>query len=240
MANSVLGGEKREGEAEVPAERALVLWGGYPGHQPREAVERFIPYLSGAGFDVIVKDSLDAYADTELMSSVRVILQNWTTGDLTMDQFEGLSAAVRAGAGLVGWHGGLCDAFRHLPAYQFMTGGQWLAHPGGSHAEYTVDIAAAAAQDPVMAGLGSFSITSEQYYLAVDPAVEVLATTTFRRPAEAPWIEEAVIPAVWRKGWAAGRIFYVSWGHQASDFDVDPARLIVERGLLWAAGRAAG
>ena len=85
----------------MPAERALVLWGGYPGHQPREAVERFIPYLSGAGFDVIVKDSLDAYADTELMSSVRVILQNWTTGDLTMDQFQGLSAAVQGGAGLV-------------------------------------------------------------------------------------------------------------------------------------------
>ena len=221
----------------MPAARALVLWGGYPGHQPREAVERFIPYLARAGFEVIVKDTLDAYADATLMSSLAVILQNWTTGDLTMEQFQGLSAAVRAGTGLVGWHGGLCDAFRHMPAYQFMTGGQWLAHPGGSDARYTIDIAETAAGDPVMAGLGSFSIVSEQYYLAVDPAVEVLATTTFRRPVEAPWIEEAVIPAVWRKPWDAGRVFYVSWGHQASDFDVTPARVIVERGLLWAAGR---
>jgi uncharacterized protein len=220
-------------------ERALVVWGGYADHQPKEAVERFIPHLSGAGFEIIVRDTLDAYSDDALMSSVGLIMQSWTTGDLTLDQFRGLSAAVRRGAGLVGWHGGLCDAFRHLPAYQFMTGGQWLAHPGGSHATYTVDIAAAAASDPVVAGLSSFSITSEQYYLAVDPAVEVLATTTFRRPVEAPWIEEAVIPAAWRKTWDKGRVFYVSWGHHASDFDVVPARRIVERGLLWAAGRTA-
>jgi type 1 glutamine amidotransferase len=222
----------------VAAERALVLWGGYPGHQPKEAVERFVPFLADAGFEVIVEDSLEVYADASVMSSLAVILQNWTTGDLTAEQFSGLSAAVRSGTGLVGWHGGLCDAFRHMPAYQFMTGGQWLAHPGGSQSRYTVDIVAGAAADPVVTGLGSFSIVSEQYYLAVDPAVEVLATTTFRRPVEAPWIEEAVIPAVWRRHWDSGRVFYVSWGHAASDFDVEPARIIVERGLLWAAGRA--
>jgi uncharacterized protein len=221
----------------VTVERALVLWGGYPGHQPKEAVERFIPFLDKAGFDVVVADDLAVYADAGLMSGLTLILQNWTTGDLTLDQFHGLSDAVRAGAGLVGWHGGLCDAFRHLPAYQFMTGGQWLAHPGGSKARYTIDIAPAGASDPIMAGLSSFDIVSEQYYLAVDPAVEVLATTTFRRPAEAPWIDKAVIPAVWRKHWDSGRVFYVSWGHQASDFDVTPARVITERGLLWAAGR---
>jgi uncharacterized protein len=224
----------------MPVRRALILWGGYPGHQPREAVERFIPFLENAGFEVIVKNDLAVYADAGLMSDVAVILQNWTTGDLTSGQFQGLSQAVRSGVGLVGWHGGLCDAFRHLPPYQFMTGGQWLAHPGGSEARYTIDIAPGASADPVMAGVSSFSIVSEQYYLAVDPAVEVLATTTFRRPAEAPWIEEAVIPAVWRRHWDKGRVFYASWGHQASDFDVEPARVIVERGLLWAAGETPG
>ena len=113
----------------MAAERALVLWGGYPGHQPREAVDRFVPFLGDAGFEVIVEDSLDVYADASVMSSLAVILQNWavilqnwTTGDLTPEQFSGLSAAVRSGTGLVGWHGGLCDAFRHMPAYQFMTG----------------------------------------------------------------------------------------------------------------------
>lgn len=221
--------------------KALVLWGGYPGHEPREAVQHFVPFLEGSGFEVTVEDDLAIYENAEIMSSVQVILQNWTTGDLTAAQFRGLQNAVLAGAGLVGWHGGLCDAFRHMPAYQFMTGGQWLAHPGGSEARYSIDIRPDSLGDPIMAGLdASFSIVSEQYYLAVDPAVEVLATTTFRRPVEAPWIQEAVIPAVWRRSWGSGRIFYVSWGHAASDFDVEPARVIVERGLLWAAGRLHG
>jgi type 1 glutamine amidotransferase len=219
------------------SERAVLVWGGYEPHEPREAVERFVPFLHGCGFEVELRHSLTAYEDLDLMSSVSLIVQNWTTGDLSLAQFAGLSAAVRGGAGLVGWHGGLCDAFRHLPAYQFMTGGQWLAHPNGSDAEYRVDVVASRAADPVVAGITSFSIVSEQYYLAVDPAVEVLATTTFRRPEEAPWIEEAVIPAVWRRRWDRGRVFYVSWGHAARDFDVPEARTIVERGMLWASGR---
>ena len=221
----------------MAGDRALVLWGGYEGHEPQKAVEKFVPFLEESGFDVDVVNSLEVYADPTTMSSVGLIVQNWTTGDLTLDQFYGLSQAVRDGAGLVGWHGGLCDAFRHLPAYQFMTGGQWLAHPNTSYARYTIDIAADKADVSIVAGIGSFDIVSEQYYLAVDPMVEVLATTTFRRPEEAPWIEYAVIPAVWRKPWDKGRVFYTSWGHQASDFDVPEARTIVERGMLWAARR---
>ncbi len=217
--------------------RALLVWGGYEPHEPKQAVERFAPFLERCGFQVDLAHSLGAYEDEELMASISLVVQNWTTGDLTLEQFRGLSGAVRAGAGLVGWHGGLCDAFRHLPAYQFLTGGQWLGHPNGSERPYRVDIVESRRADPAVAGISSFSIVSEQYYLAVDPAVEVLATTTFRRPAEAPWIEEAVVPAVWRRSWDKGRVFYVSWGHVARDFDVPEARTIVERGMLWAARR---
>lgn len=219
------------------SDKALVLWGGYEGHEPQKSVEKFVPFLEASGFGVQVADSLSVYEDLEIMSSVELIVQNWTTGDLTLAQFHGLSKAVRNGAGLVGWHGGLCDAFRHLPQYQFMTGGQWLAHPNTSYARYTIDVVADKTDVDIVKGIGSFDIISEQYYLAVDPVVEVLATTTFRYPEEAPWIEYAVIPAVWRKPWDKGRIFYTSWGHQASDFDVPEARIIVERGMLWAAGR---
>jgi hypothetical protein len=221
----------------MASDKALVLWGGYEGHEPQKAIEKFVPFLEESGFDVEVVNSLEVYADLDTMSSVRLIVQNWTTGDITKEQFLGLSQAVRDGAGLVGWHGGLCDAFRHMPAYQFMTGGQWLAHPNGSYARYTIDVVPDKADVSIVEGIGSFDIVSEQYYLAVDPIVEVLATTTFRHPEEAPWIEYAVIPAVWRKPWDKGRVFYASWGHQASDFDVPEARTIVERGMLWAAGR---
>ena len=219
----------------MAGEKALVLWGGYEGHEPLKAVEKFIPFLQQSGFEVELVNSLAVYADSAKMAEVGLIVQNWTLGDLTIEQFHGLSQAVRDGAGLVGWHGGLCDAFRHIPAYQFMTGGQWLAHPNGSYARYTINIVPEKAAVSIVEGMSSFDIVSEQYYLAVDPVVEVLATTTFERPEEAPWIEHAEIPAVWRRSWDRGRVFYTSWGHQASDFDVPEARTIVERGMLWAA-----
>lgn len=221
-------------------ESALLIWGGYEPHEPKEALERFVPFLQHAGFEVIQRNSLSVYEDelpVRRPTLIVHIVQNWTTGDLTPGQFQHLSAAVRAGAGLVGWRGGLCDAFRHLPAYQFMTGGQWLAHPNGSEVPYRVEVVPSKAADPVVAGISSFTIVSEQYYLAVDLGVEVPATTTFRKPKEAPWIAEAVVPAVWRRKWDNGRVFYVSWGHAASDFDIPEVGAIVERGMPWAAGR---
>jgi type 1 glutamine amidotransferase len=213
--------------------RAVAVWGGYEGHEPRECVERFIPFLESQGFDVMVENTLAVYADAELMAGTDLILQCWTTGKPTIDELRGLADAVQGGAGLVGWHGGLCDSFRESPQYQFMTGGQWVAHPNGSESDYRVDVLASAGDDPIVAGISGFSLHSEQYYMIVDPAVEVLATTTFHQPQDAPWISHSVIPAVWKRRWGSGRVFYTSWGHAAADFDVPEARTIVERGLLW-------
>jgi type 1 glutamine amidotransferase len=87
--------------------------------------------------------------------------------------------------------------------------------------------------DPVMEGLQEFSINSEQYYMHVDPRVKVLATTTFTGE-HAPWIKGAVMPVVWKTRYGAGRVFYTSLGHVAKDFDVPEAKIIVQRGMLWA------
>jgi type 1 glutamine amidotransferase len=122
------------------------------------------------------------------------------------------------------------DAFRDNPAYQFMVGGQWVAHPGGV-IDYEVNIAAPA--DPIVAGLADFRMHSEQYYLHVDPGNEVLATTTFSGE-HAPWIAGTVMPVAWKRRYGAGRVFYCSLGHKAADFDVPEAREIVRRGLVWA------
>ncbi|MBA3336655.1 MAG: ThuA domain-containing protein, partial [Chloroflexia bacterium] len=147
------------------------------------------------------------------------------------EELASLLAAVRGGVGLGGWHGGMADAFRYETDYQFMVGGQWVAHPG-EILDYTVQITAP--DDPITAGLGDFAMRSEQYYLQVDPSNEVLATTTFRGE-EFPWVAGTVMPVVWKRHYGAGRVFYCALGHQAHDFDVPEARLIVERGLLWAA-----
>jgi type 1 glutamine amidotransferase len=211
--------------------KALIVCGGWEGHEPRQCAEIFAPYLARNGFDVEVSGTMDAYADEEKMRSLSLVVPLWTMGEMTDKQERGLLEAVRSGAGLAGWHGGMCDSFRTRTNYQWMTGGQWVAHPGGV-IEYEVNIVKP--EDPIVAGLGDFRIRSEQYYMHVDPGNEVLATTTFGGE-RAPWIAGTVMPVVWKRPWGQGRVFYTSLGHVAADFDVPEARRIVERGMLWAA-----
>ena len=211
--------------------RALMVWGGWSGHEPRQCVERFAPALRAAGFDVEISDTLDAYLDAERLRSLSLIVPCWTMDSIRPDQLDGLLAAVRAGVGLAGWHGGMADSFRQATEYQFMVGGQWVAHPGNV-IDYRVQITNDT--DPITAGLADFAMRSEQYYLHVDPSNEVLATTTFSGE-HAPWIEGVVMPVVWKRRWGQGRVFYSSLGHVHSDFDVPEAYEITRRGLLWAA-----
>ena len=200
------------------------------GPRAREVCGCFRALFGREGFEVEVSRTLDSYLNEEKMGSLDLVVQIWSTGEITGEQERGLLEAVKGGVGLAGWHGGLADSFRNNPNYQFMVGGQFVAHPGGI-VEYEVNVADR--DDPITAGLVDFRMRSEQYYLHVDPHIEVLATTTFGG-GHAPWIEGAVVPVVWKKRWGAGRVFYCSLGHAAVDFDVPEVRKIVERGMLWA------
>ena len=210
--------------------KALMLWGGWDGHEPRQCVEIFAPFLKEQGYEVRISDTLDVYLDEPYMRSLDLIVPVWTMGTITPEQEKGLLDAIRSGVGIAGWHGGMCDSFRNNTEYQFMTGGQWVSHPDGI-TDYLVNIIRH--EDPITEGLSDFWMHSEQYYMHVDPAVEVLATTTFHSP-NYPWIEGVVMPVVWKKVWGQGRVFYTSLGHVARDFDVPEAREIVKRGMLWA------
>jgi hypothetical protein len=219
--------------AQAPAakKKVLMVWGGWEGHQPKQTVDIFAPWLTAQGFDVEVANTLDVYLDAQKMKGLSLIVQAVTMGQITPQQERGLLDAVRGGVGLAGWHGGLADSFRASPEYEFMVGGSWAAHPGGV-IEYDVDIAGR--PDQVTKGLSRFRIRSEQYYMLIDPGVEVLATTTFSaRPL--PAIDGVVMPVVWRKLYGQGRVFNCTLGHTAADFDVPEARELVRRGLLWAA-----
>ena len=211
----------------------LFVYGGWEGHQPRQCHELLKPWLEAEGAVVISSESLDVYADKDLMNRVDLVIQTWTMGNLTREQEQGLTQAVRRGVGLAGWHGGLGDSFRNNTEYQFMVGGQWVAHPGGI-VEYEVIISDK--KDPVTKGLKRFHMQSEQYYMHVDPAVKVLATTRFSG-ADAPWIQDVVMPVVWKKRYGRGRVFYSSLCHVASDFRVPEALEIMKRGIQWAVGQ---
>ncbi len=209
---------------------ALFVWGGWDGHEPKQCVDIFAPYLQEQGYKVEISDTLDSYLNQEKMNSLSLVVQAWTTGEITAEQLKGLQQAVESGVGFAGWHGGAGDSFRRNPNYQYMVGGQWVAHPGGI-VDYEVNIINH--QDPITAGLRDFKIKSEQYYMHVDPSNEVLATTTFNGEY-APWIKGCVMPVVWKRMWGKGRIFYSSLGHVAKDFLVPEAKEIVNRGMLWA------
>jgi type 1 glutamine amidotransferase len=209
-----------------------MVYGGWEGHEPKKCVDVFAPILQGHGFDVQLADTLDVYLDAERLKTLDLIVPVWTMGTITKEQEKGLLDAVAGGVNIAGWHGGMADSFRDNPDYQFMVGGQWVAHPGNV-IDYTVAIVRP--DDPITAGLNDFAMHSEQYYLHVDPSNEVLATTTFGGDY-APWIAGTVMPVVWKRRWGEARVFYCSLGHKAHDFDVPEARTIVERGLLWSAG----
>ncbi len=212
------------------AKKALVVWGGWLGHEPKQCADIFAPFLRSKGYDVTVSDTLDVYLNKELMDSLDLIVPAWTMGTITGDQEKALLAAVKNGVGIGGWHGGMGDSFRNNTEYQFMVGGQWVAHPGGV-IDYRVNITRP--DDPLVAGLQDFDMHSEQYYMHVDPSNEVLATTTFNGEI-CPWIEGTVMPVVWKRVYGKGRVFYASLGHVAKDFEVPEALEIVKRGLLWA------
>lgn len=212
------------------AKKALVVWGGWDGHEPKQCVDIYAPYLQGQGYQVEISDTLDVYLDRAKLNALSLIVPVWTMGTITREQEAGLLEAVKSGVGIAGWHGGMGDSFRNNTEYQFMVGGQWVAHPGGV-IDYDVNITNH--HDPITTGLADFHMHSEQYYMHVDPSNEVLATTTFAGE-HAPWTKGTVMPVVWKRMWGSGRVFYTSLGHVAKDFNVPEARTIVQRGMLWA------
>ena len=210
--------------------KALFVWGGWEGHEPKQCRDIFVPLLHEASYDVTVSDTLDSYVDMPRLQSYDLIVQVYTMASITREQEQGLLEAIKAGAGFAGWHGGAADAFRNNTEYQFMVGGQWVAHPGNI-IPYRVNITNH--EHPITSGLSDFDMLSEQYYMHVDPAVDVLATTTFSGEY-ADWIAAAVMPVVWTKRYSKGRVAYSSLGHIASDFSVPEAREITRRCMLWA------
>ncbi len=211
--------------------RALIVYGGWEGHEPEKTAALAAEDLRAAEFAVELFDSLDVLADAQALQAYDLIVPNWTMGTLTDSQQNALLAAIKSGVGLGGFHGGMGDAFRNNPTYQYAVGGQWVAHPDNI-TDSTVQITRP--DDPIVAGLGDFAVHSEQYYMHVDPSNEVLATTVFHTQSD-PWVDGTVIPVVWKRRFGLGRVFYSSIGHTAKEFEIPEVREITRRGLLWAA-----
>lgn len=205
------------------ARTAWILSGGWEGHQPEQVSAWMAEALREQGFTVEIFHTLECLTDRDGLRQVDLLVPNWTMGQITDDQVSGLVHAVEAGTGLAGLHGGMGDAFRGAIAYQWVVGGQFMAHPGGQ-VPYTVHIVDRS--HPITAGVEDFDVTTEQYYMLVDPANQVLATTQFGA---------VTMPVVWTKTFGQGRIFYCSLGHDLGIVTMEPVATILRRGLAFAA-----
>lgn len=223
---------------------ALIVWGGWDGHQPDLVAARFADELKSNDYDVEVSDTLDSFLDADKLNGLDLIVPIWTMGEIHKDACNNVMEAVADGVGLAGCHGGMCDAFRSSTEWQFMTGGNWVSHPGGAEVCYPVQMRQTG--HPLVEGIPDFEITSEQYYLHIDPAATILATTPF---PQATWYHSANghvdMPVAWCKRWGAGRVYYNALGHHDDVFDIPEAMDMMRRGLLWAgegksAAKAAG
>lgn len=215
--------------------KALVTWGGWAGHEPEKVGPMFADWLREAGMAVTLTDSLTCFDDAEALKSYDLIVPVWTMSKIDKQQALNACAAVAAGTGIAGCHGGMCDAFRDNVDWQFMTGAQWVAHPGNDGVEYAVRITS---DDPLVAGVGDFTVKTEQYYLHLDPAVKVHAVCDFPLVDGPHAVNGPVaMPVVFTKGYGAGRVYYNALGHQKNVIDHGPAAELMRRGLLWAARR---
>ena len=209
--------------------KALFLAGGWEGHHPDRIVQLFAADFEAAGLQPEIVKSLDPLADAAALQAYALIFPCWTMGPLTPEQEKGLVAAVRAGVGLGGIHGGMGDAFRGRLDYEWMTGGHFVGHPYvGDYSVRVVD-----RTHPATDGLpAQFAYRSEQYYMLVDPGIHVLADTEYVYEGRS-----VTMPVAWTKAWGAGRVFYQALGHQPEEFTEFPeARRLTVQGCLWAAG----
>ncbi|WP_324012532.1 MULTISPECIES: ThuA domain-containing protein [unclassified Microbacterium] len=225
--------------------RALVVRGGWDGHKPVESTDLFLPFLEERGYDVRVEESTAVYADADAMAQTDLILQSVTMSTIEPEELKGLIAAVRAGTGLAGWHGGIADSFRNSSDYLQLVGGQFATHPSKEPGElvgdasdnylpYTVEITELGRTHPITAGIDDFALETEQYWVLHDDLNDVLATTTHPVRPWHPWHRPITSPAVWTRQWGEGRIFVATPGHSPDVLQDENVRTIIERGLVWA------
>ena len=210
----------------------LIVWGGWEGHNPELFSNMIESWLIDNSANVEVSNDLNIYSDYNYLKMFDLIVQSVTMSELKKEQEKNLLKAIRSGVGFAGAHGGIIDSFRESTDYQFMTGGQWVEHPGGM-TDFKVNIV----ENQFTQGIEDFEIYSEQYYIHVDPNIEILAKTTFNGKTY-PWIENVVMPVAWKKKYGSGKVFVITIGHDPNEFKkYENGWKLLKRGLIWASSK---
>ncbi len=210
-------------KGETVLKKALIVWGGWEGHQSEAVSNILADMLRSEKFEVTLSNTLDSFSDISLMQSMDLIIPNWTNGKIAKQPLSNLIETIQNGCGLAGCHAGMCGAFRQEVDYHYMTGGQWVQHPGGDGICYTVRITDQ--NHPVTKGMTDFEVFTEQYYMHIDPAISIHAVTNF---------DKVEMPVVWTKKWGKGNVYYNSLGHSPEIIQQPAVYKLLKKGFLWA------
>ena len=213
---------------------AWILTGGWSGHDPEGVAAWTAERLAALSLSAEVVRDLDALLDPAL-DGLALLVPNWSWGQLSRPQEAAIVAAVERGLGLVGTHGGMGDAARGSLAYQWLVGGQFVAHPGDvcPH-RVTFD-----SGSTLLGDLPAVELMTERYVMLVDPAVTVHARLTLGADP-LPWLDGVQLPVAWTRRWGAGRVAYLSVGHSVDDLRVPEMATAFERLAGWARGDQPG
>lgn len=245
------------------SKRAFIFYGGWAGHEPDLVSSRFQRWLQEDGFEVVRDASYERCSDVEYMKSFDLIVPCWTQGEMADWFCFGISEAVANGTGLAGVHGGMCDSFRWSVEWQFITGSQWVSHPGDQYLHHMSKLSEENIKyiqenypqngvpgafertylvefkknhsSPITEGCKDFMVHTEQYYLHVDPAIDVLASTRVDSNGWHAANGQVEMPVVYTKHWGMGRVFYSSLGHKDVILSMPEVERFTRRGFLWAA-----
>ena len=84
--------------------KALIVWGGWHGHEPEQGSQIVRDILQNNGFEVRVETQTAAFVDPAL-AQLDLIVPIYTMSKIEKEECANLTAAVRSGVGLAGFHG---------------------------------------------------------------------------------------------------------------------------------------
>ena len=82
--------------------KALIVYGGWEGHDPQGVAEVFQHILKKENFEVELSDTLESFEKD--LSGYDLLVPVWTMGSLSGKAEENVCAAVAAGVGIAGCH----------------------------------------------------------------------------------------------------------------------------------------
>ena len=147
----------------------------------------------------------------------------FTTGQGQGEDIDAVLSFVRSGKALVGVHCAT-DSFKGRPDYIAALGGGFRTHPE----QLDIALEFTDTGHPVTRGLQNFTVHDELYlFKDYDPArVHLLAQTH-------SFDDKGPVPLCWTREEGAGRVFYLSLGHNPEVMADSHWRTLFQRGVLW-------